>query len=55
MNPVFVFLVIAATVALWFLLSFAFRPIGRFFYRIWKDAVDEINKNDESEEKEDER
>lgn len=51
MNPVFIILVIAGAVAVWFLLSFAFRPIGRFIYRIWKDAVDEINKNDESEEK----
>lgn len=55
MNLVFIFLVILAAVAVWFLLSFAFRPIGRFFYRIWKDAVDEMNKNDESEEKKDER
>lgn len=55
MNPVFIFLVILAAVAVWFLLSFAFRPIGMFFYRIWKDAVDEINKNDESEEKKNER
>lgn len=55
MNPVFVLLVILGATLLWFLLSFAFRPIGRFFYRIWKNAVDEINKNDESEEKEDER
>lgn len=53
MNPVFILLVIAAVVAAWFLLSFAFRPIGRFIYRIWKDAVDEINKDDESEEKKD--
>lgn len=51
MNPVFVLLVILAAVVVWFLLSFAFKPIGRFFYRIWKDAVGEINKNDESEEK----
>lgn len=51
MNPVFIILVILGAVVLWFLLSFAFRPIGRFIYRIWKDAVDEINKNDESEEK----
>ena len=50
-NPVFVLLVVLATVATWFLLSFAFRPIGRLICRIWKDAVDEINKNDESEEK----
>lgn len=55
MNPVFVFLVILATVVAWFLLSFAFYPLGRFIYRIWGDAVDEINKKDESEEKENER
>ena len=55
MNPVFVFLVILAAAAVWFLLSFAFKPIGGLFYRIWKDAMNEINKNDESEEKEDER
>ena len=52
MNPAFILLVLLAAVVLWFCLSFAFRPIGRFIYRIWKDAVDEINKNDESEEKE---
>lgn len=55
MNPVFVFLVILAAVAVWFLLSFVFYPLGRFIYRIWKDAVDEINRNDEREEKKDER
>lgn len=55
MNPVFVFLVILVAAAVWFLLSFAFKPIGGLFYRIWKDAMNEINKNDESEEKEDER
>lgn len=51
MNPIFVFLIILAAVAVWFLLSSAFEPIGKLFYRIWKDAVDEINKNNESEEK----
>ena len=51
MNPVFVILVIFAAVAVWFLLSFVFYPLGRFIYRIWKDAVDEINRKDESEEK----
>lgn len=51
MNPVFVFLVVAAAVATWFLLSFVFYPLGRFIYRIWKDAVDEINR-EEREEKE---
>ena len=43
MNPVFVLIVIVSAVILWFLLSFAFKPIGRLFYRIWKDAVDKMN------------
>lgn len=51
MNPAFILLVLLGAVAVWFLLSFAFRPIGRFFYRIWKDAVDSIKK-EEREEKE---
>lgn len=55
MNPMFVLLIILAAIAVWFLLSFAFRPIGRFIYRIWKDAIDEINRKDESEEKKNEK
>lgn len=49
MNPAFVFLVFLGVVLLWFLLSFAFRPFGRFLYRIWKDAIDEMNKDDKEE------
>lgn len=52
MNPVFVILVILGAIALWFLLSFLFRPIGDLFSKIWEDAMNEINKN-EDEEKED--
>lgn len=51
MNPAFVILVLMGAGALWFLLSFVFYPLGRLIYRIWKDAIDEINKNDESEER----
>ena len=51
MNPAFIILFLLGAVAVWFLLSFAFYPLGRFICRIWKDAVDEINRNDESEEK----
>lgn len=51
MNPAFILLVLLGAVAVWFLLSFAIRPIGMFIYRIWKDAVDSINK-EEREEKE---
>lgn len=47
MNPVFVFLVFVGVGILWFLLSFLFRPIGKLIYKIWQDAVDEINKDDE--------
>jgi len=46
MNPVFVILVISGAVLLWFLLSFVFYPLGKFIYRIWKDAVNEMKKKD---------
>lgn len=49
MNPVFFILVILAVILLWFLLSFVFRPFGMFLYRIWKDALDEMNKEDKEE------
>ena len=52
MNPAFIFLVILAVIILWFLLSFAFFPIGKFIYRIWKDAIDEMNREENKEEKE---
>lgn len=52
MNTVFVFLVILAAVVAWFLLSFVFYPLGRFIYRIWKDAVDEINREESEDKKE---
>lgn len=46
MNPAFILLVLLALVALWFLCSFAFYPLGRLLSRIWKDAKDEINRQD---------
>ena len=49
MNPVFVFLVILGAILLWFLLSFVFHPLGRFLYRLWKDAKDEMNREDKNE------
>lgn len=55
MNPAFIILIILGAVAVWFLLSFVFYPLGKLIYRIWKDAVDEINRKDESEEKKSER
>lgn len=55
MNPALIIIVIFILVALWFMLSFAFFPIGKILKRIWDDAVDEINMEDKKEEKENER
>lgn len=51
MNPVLVFLVIVAAIILWFLLSFVFVPFGRFISRIGKDALEEMNKDENNKEK----
>ena len=47
MNPVLVFLIILGTIILWYLLSFLFYPLGKFFNRIHKDAINEMNRDDE--------
>ena len=44
--PVFWFLVIVALIAIWFLLAFTYKSIGRFFKRLFKDSVDAIVKDD---------
>lgn len=51
MNPVFIVLIIAAAVVVWFLLSIAYIPLGNLILKIWKNAIKKINKEDESEEK----
>lgn len=35
MNPIFWILVVLALVALWFLLNFTFRKIGKFFIKVY--------------------
>lgn len=53
MNPVFIILIIASGILLWFLLSFAFKPLGKVLIRLWIDASDSINKdNKKNKEKE---
>ena len=52
MNPVFIILVILAVIVLWFLLSFVFFPLGKIIYRIGKDEIDEMNREENEEEKE---
>lgn len=43
MNPIFILLVIMFAILLWFFLSFAFKPIGRLFYRLWKGVIDGLS------------
>ena len=45
MNIVFWFLVILAAVVVWFLGCFLFVPLGKYIYRIWKDAMEELDKD----------
>lgn len=49
MNIAFYILVILAATALWFLCSFLFKPLGKFFTKIFKDTKDIINEQDEKE------
>lgn len=46
MNPVLLILIVLALIALWFLLAFLFKPLGSLIYKIFKDAMDEINEED---------
>ena len=52
MNPAFIILVILGVILLWFLSSFVFIPLGKLVYRVVKDAIDIMNKDDDEEEKE---
>ena len=52
MNPVLVILILLAVVVLWFLLSFVFFPFGKFISRIGKDAVEEMNRDENDNKKE---
>ena len=51
MNLVFWLLVVTALTIIWFTAAFLFMPIGKFFFRLWQDAVDEMNRVDEEKEK----
>ena len=50
MNIAFYILIILAAVALWFILSFLFKQIGKFLTRIFKDTKDIIEEDDTQEE-----
>ena len=50
--PVFYILVFITAILLWFLLAFMFKPMGKLGHRIWKDAVDAINEEENETKKE---
>ena len=50
--PVFYILVFIAAILLWFLLAFMFKPMGKLGHRVWQDAVDAINEEDNKNKKE---
>lgn len=52
MNIVFYLLVIMALVVLWFALTFMFKPIGKYLYRVYKDTSDVMIEADTEKEKE---
>ena len=49
MNIVFYLLVIMALVALWFGLTFIFKPFGKYLYGVYKDTRDVMTENDEKD------
>lgn len=53
MNPVFWLLVALGAVALWFVLTFVFYPLGRAAIKKWNKTMDILNK-EETESKENE-
>lgn len=50
MNPAFLVIVVIVCIAVWFLASSLYKPIGKFIGRIGKDAIDTIKEENESEE-----
>ena len=50
MNPVFIILVILGSILLWFLSSFVFIPLGKLIYKVVKDVIDIMNKEDNNKE-----
>ncbi len=49
--PVFYILVFLAACLLWLFLSSIYKPLGKLGHRLWKDAKDAMNEEDEIENK----
>jgi hypothetical protein len=51
MNPALAILVFLGLVAIWFLASSLYRPLGRFIGTIASDAIDTMKSTDNNEER----
>lgn len=50
MNIVFYILIVVAIAFLWFILAFLFKPIGKFFIRLYDDAKQEMSSENNKKE-----
>lgn len=50
MNPALAVIVVIVCIAVWFLASSLYKPIGKFIGTIGKDAMDNMKDEKESEE-----
>lgn len=55
MNILFWLFIVVLLVLIWLLLAFAYVPIGKLFEKIWDDAKDSINYNEEKENENEQR
>ncbi len=49
MPVLYIYIVIGA-ILLWFLLAFLFKPIGKFFSKLWEDAINEMKEEKNEDE-----
>lgn len=49
--PAFYLVIILAIVAFWFLSASIFKPLGKYFYEIFKDVQNAIKNENEGEKK----
>lgn len=53
MNPAIIIIVLIVCVAVWFLASALYKPIGKFLHKIGKDALDELTDAENNNRKDD--
>lgn len=50
MNPAFIIIVVIICIAVWFLASALYKPIGTLIHRIGKNAIDELTEEENKED-----